>query len=651
MTGSEQVLDGWTVAPPGEADHAADLSLDLARRRNALREAESRHGRLPAQRADGGAIGVPVLAVLAPVVTSTEGVIEYPGDPMCLYAALRDNVAQSVLALHSHWEERNPLRDVVLDWAAYPGSGYRELTDDSGIRTPLHRRAVVSDELVFDPRVWNGITERAFRQVLQAVRPAVLLISSVSAAHRYALRIAQVAREEIAGIYIILGGRHADETMTWSPTLGQISLDFSSTVRVLHERRADVQVNAVVSGDGSPLLDTLATAVLLAGDGKIGSPSQHAIAAKLRQLRDSGHEVHARGLIVLAAEPGKTMAFPFSPSRLGPSRNAPPSPYKAFAIRSRFTVFSSATAIPRRTAHYTTAPTCPFRCTFCSESSAVADHSSRLTQENVSAVVGGLADLAAYGAEAVFCDDPVLWSGNWSTIEAFAELLSEVRALPAEEARRWHSSLGSAAARRRWRNLVWGGQLTIDLLLDKHRPPRVPRILGKMKAAGCAYIYIGIESMSDGVMVHVNKNLLRRDGRPWPVKVREALAITKQAAIPVGSSVLFGLDGETEETIEETIEEIGRLIDESLITLASPNILTYHPGTVITRQHGQNTLDYHSPVKSTPPYIFFEEAYPGVVSRNLTIDQIWQIHLRAQARWGNKRNSAGLTTMTNTSQS
>jgi hypothetical protein len=57
----------------------------------------------------------------------------------------------------------------------------------------------------------------------------------------------------------------------------------------------------------------------------------------------------------------------------------------------------------------------------------------------------------------------------------------------------------------------------------------------------------------------------------------------------------------------------------------------------------QDQLDYHSPdVDNRPPYIYFEEAFPGVVSRRLSEDDIWFIHDATAKRWGTTRNSAEL---------
>lgn len=627
------LIDTWLSNPDDDADGDA-LDDFTRRRRTRLQRGEPHAG----QRSSGGAAGVPVLAVVAPVVTDTDGVIEYPGDPMCLYAALRDNVAASVTALHSDWADRHPIRDTVLDWGALPDTEYRATVTDSGIRTPLGQRPRVSDELVFDPRVWNNESRRALRKVLDSVRPEVLLISGVSAAHRYALDIAEIARQQLPDVYIILGGRHADETMRWFPARRAVDFDYSSTVSVLHSRRRNVQVNAVISGDGSPLLDLLSTAILLTMDSGAKPTDTAAVGFWLRQLHASGWHLDGKGVITLIEDADHVTVIPVARRATAPTAGAKPTAYAPFAIRSHFTIFPKPNGEICRTAHFLTAPTCPFQCTFCSESAAVAGPGSRLGKGDMATVLSGLAELVSYGAEAVFFDDPVMWSGRWETIDGFAAAMRATREMDDRELAGALPRLSTPESRRRWRELRWGGQLTIDVLLDKRAS--VPETLAGMRRAGCTYVYIGIESMSEQVMTHVRKNLKRRDGRPWKVKVRQGLARLRSAGIPVGTSVLFGLDGETRESVDETIEEIGRLVDDSLVILASPNILTYHPGTGITRAHGKTELDYHSPMDSAPPYTYFEEAYEGVVTRHLTTEDIWHIHLTARQRWGDQRNAS-----------
>jgi radical SAM superfamily enzyme YgiQ (UPF0313 family) len=171
-------------------------------------------------------------------------------------------------------------------------------------------------------------------------------------------------------------------------------------------------------------------------------------------------------------------------------------------------------------------------------------------------------------------------------------------------------------------------------------------MLKTMYEAGCTYLYVGIESMSDAVMVNVHKNINRQ--QPWDQRVRTALGLARGAGIRVGSSVLFGLDGETEATIKETIEKVEELVAEDLLYVASPNILTYHPNTAITHLHQmEEQLDYHSPnLDNRPPYVYFEEAFPAVISKNLTEEHIWTIHQQTKQRWGKKRYSDPMPTVT-----
>jgi hypothetical protein len=103
----------------------------------------------------------------------------------------------------------------------------------------------------------------------------------------------------------------------------------------------------------------------------------------------------------------------------------------------------------------------------------------------------------------------------------------------------------------------------------------------------------------------------------------------------VGASVLFGMDGETRETVDETVQGVARLLSAGLLCIASPNILTYHPATAVTRlHHKQNDLDYHSlGADVKPPYSYFEEAFPTVVSQVLSEDDVWYIYRQTRRHW------------------
>lgn len=560
------------------------------------------------------------MAALVPVATSRGGEVAYPGDPMCLYSALSLTVERSVARLERGLAQQPSLDDVVPDWGRYPDAAYRRAED--GPRSVLVADSPTTDGHVFDPRIWDDVARQAFITELLALRPKVLLLSSVSAGHRYALEMAELAREHAPHCLVILGGRHADETVRYQHATRTADLSWSSTVEVIRDGRARPVVDFVVAGDGALLLDLLLRAVGLVATPGFGPTSVEEVIDALPLVAAHDGTTKGAGSIVgLTAD--EAVLVPVRGERVNAAQL--PSPYEAFSVRARFGIFTRAGSSPlgSRTAHVMTLDACPFKCTFCSESIQVSQRPTRFAVSETEHVARRIGQLVDWGAEAAFFDDPVFWGGNWKAITDFCHDLARLR-----------------DRRPEVRSFEWGAQLTVDVVLNRAKADEVDAALALMRENGCTYIYIGIESMAQQVMRNVGKNLLRRNPEAWVSKVREALSTIRSHGIRVGSSVLFGLDGEDRGTIEETIEEIGRLIDDGLLIMASPNILTYHPGTAITAAHGQDRLDYHSRKDNRPPYTYFEEAYPEVVSRLLDEDDIWFIHESSAKRWGSTRNSA-----------
>jgi hypothetical protein len=258
--------------------------------------------------------------------------------------------------------------------------------------------------------------------------------------------------------------------------------------------------------------------------------------------------------------------------------------------------------------------------------------------EGINSAIERMVEYVGYGAEAIFFDDSVFWGGNIGDIVKFCREWMKIRKMAEEASKPEIVLFGRTVPCEKIINLAWGAQFTVDILASRSRPEEAKFVLDTMQAAGCSYIYIGIESMAESVIVNVHKNMNKKE--PWDTRVRRALGLAREAGIRVGSSVLFGLEGETPETISETIIKVEELLAEDLLSIASPNILTYHPNTQITRMHQmEEKLDYHSVnIDNRPPYSYFEEAFPAVVSNLLTEEVIWNIHKQTQELWGKKRN-------------
>ena len=567
----------------------------------------------------------PVLAVLAPVITSPQNEIAYPGDPMCLYSALSLTVART------QGRHRDPLTWPVAsspNWGPPPSSEYRLAASDDGVRQIDAEHN--SDMCVVDQRTWTDDTVGDLRRVLLARRPRVLLISTVSAAHRYALRIAGLAKEILPECLVVLGGRHVDETVRLDPRSSRLTFAPSSTATVIRRGLAPPVVDFLVAGDGAYALDLLMTAISQGA-------TVEAVVAALHRLGLRGARPCGTAVIVALTGDGPH-AFPIRGA--GYDLAELPSPYSAFTIRSRFPVFPAPGGGHRRTAHMMTSVSCPFRCSFCSESVAVTGSMRRFAPFDLEPMLIRICEYMHYGAEAIFFDDPVFMAGNVGAMTQFGRALADARAGGRDLSERCRSWLREPGGRARLHSLEWGMQLTVDVLTSVNGRTEIEEMLATVRAAGCTYLYLGIESMSGTVMSSIHKNLRPHRERPWGERVRAALRLVRDADIRVGTSVLFGLDGETRATIDETVEEIGRLIDDDLLQLASPNILTYHPAAPVTDRHGMaDHLDYHSSGHvNRPPFVYFEEAYPGVVSSLLTEQDVWHIHLRTRARWGQGRH-------------
>lgn len=578
----------------------------------------------------------PVLSILAPVMSTSEGKIEFPGDPMGLYSALSYAVDQVVKTRKMGLVHGAPYPDLCPQWGHLPSNEYRSQVDTNGIRQ-YDGQLLNTDQTVFDPRVWNDRVRDYFvTKVLLVMRPKVVLISAVSPAHRYAIDIARTVRTYLPQCVIVLGGRHVDETIHFDESTRSIILEPSSAVRKILEGTLEPVFDFLIAGDGYYALDLLMKIISLSMDVVSKTATVHSIIENLSALSLLFNPLPGNSIIV-GMDAESVHAWPVA-SRIRLDLSALPSPYSAFAIRAMFPIFQRDGRI-LRTAHFMVTNSCTYHCYFCSEGVTVVGGFLSFHTQGIQKALERVIEYIEYGAEAIFFDDSIFWGGNFGDVVNFCRGLIQIREMAGSANSKTVSVLGREIEADKILNLVWGAQFTVDLLASRRVPEEALLALTEMKKAGCTYIYIGIESMSATVIDKVHKNVNRK--LAWEERVRIALGMAYMAGISVGSSVLFGLDGETGETIEETIYKVEELLAEDLLSIASPNILTYHPNTEITALHGmKDKLDYHSTAtENRPPYVYFEEAFSSVVSKNLTEDQIWLIHEQTQQRWGTKRNT------------
>ena len=574
----------------------------------------------------------PVLAIQAPVMTTQEGKIEYPGDPMCLYSALSVAVDQAVKAKQTALGEGDPYNDLCPQWGNLPSQEYRLSANDSGIRDysdPL----LNTDQTIFAPGIWNAEVKQYFVDyVLKVLEPRVVLISTVSPGHRYAIDIARTVRQYLPDTLIVLGGPHVDETMRYKVETQQLELAHSGTLQAIADGRVEPVFDFLISGDGYYALDLLMKAISIAMemDGKTALVPD--IVNVLDALAPTAGRVPGQAVIA-AIDGAHVHAYPLRGRQI--DLGELPSPYRAFAMRARFPIFQADDGSVQRTAHIMATTACPYHCCYCSEANTVVGQIQKFVRDPIQAALDRVCEYVRYGAEAMFFDDSIFWAGNTRQMAEFCNTLTAFKVDAATRHPEYHPWLKEPSDWKRLIKLQWGAQLTVEFLTSLQSRDRALELLRSMRAAGCTYIYFGIESLAPSIMTQVHKNLPRQAGPAWADKVRAALELVKKAGIRAGASVLFGLDGETRGTIDETVEGVASLLTDGLLGIASPNILTYHPATAITYEHHmQDKLDYHSlGADITPPYSYFEEAFPQVVSKELSEDDIWYIYRQTRLHW------------------
>lgn len=590
----------------------------------------------------------PVLSVLAPVVSTHRNKIEFPGDPMCLYSALSVAIAEAAETKAVGLSPEAPFNDFCPRWGSYPTYEERMAVRSSGVRELQGQGDDKTDLAVFDPRIWNSAVESFFRRLLRYSSPSIVLVSSVSPAYRYAAQIMCIVKEELPEAIVILGGRHMDETIQYEYASGSLKISESSIVRDICDGDLDPVVDVIMSGQCYYSLPLVLKAISLTSpvqEDITFRPDAGQIANRLRCLSSRASSMKGNSVVVTMNGRQPT-AFPLVGSVIELSQL--PSPYAAFPIRARFPIFlDQDERTVSRTAHIIASTTCPFDCNFCSEGRNIVSGLRRSRNGDTEWIVNRMLQLSIWGAQAMFFDDSIFLSGSHRRIlslcRGIVDAKREIRA--DKDALVDKLAFGHSAGRLlvdNFLNLQWGAQFSVSILESFASAGVARDILSAMQNAGCTYIYFGLESLSAKVMEGIDKTHANRNEAPWPIRVRVTLSMVKAARIRAGASVLFGLEGETRETIDATITEVERLLNDGLLDIVSPNLMTYHPGTEITKRHRrEGWLRLKNATLGEfirEPYSYFEEAFPGMVSRNLNEELIWHIHRETKRRWGKGRN-------------
>ena len=231
---------------------------------------------------------------------------------------------------------------------------------------------------------------------------------------------------------------------------------------------------------------------------------------------------------------------------------------------------------------------CPGVCTFCSKKT----FGTRTRYFSVDRIVEEFFLLRdKYGAK-----DVAVWDDNFVTNHEIVFAVCE-------------------QLKKRNFNIPWSVESRIDVVNRK--------VLYALKEAGCTFIAYGIESGSQRVLDHINKQVTKEE-------IVEAIHMTKEVGIQIRGYFMLGLSTETKEEMEDTIRFAMELDTE----LASFTIFVPLPGTAEYRRalkSGTFIDPKYYLHKVVPEFNFLD--YPIYVPEGMTASELLSIHRSAYNRY------------------
>jgi radical SAM superfamily enzyme YgiQ (UPF0313 family) len=161
--------------------------------------------------------------------------------------------------------------------------------------------------------------------------------------------------------------------------------------------------------------------------------------------------------------------------------------------------------------------------------------------------------------------------------------------------------------------ISWTAQVRSDIA-------RSPDTLEKMKQAGCRWLYIGFESISDKTLKALHKSQNRLD-------IENAIKVIHEKGINIHGMFMFGEDNDTVETIKETVQfAIKQYIDTVQFM-----VLTPFPGTQVYEKISEENRFFHN------QWDYFDGMYIVFRPRNMDAATLQQETVRAYRKFYSMR--------------
>lgn len=400
---------------------------------------------------------------------------------------------------------------------------------------------------LFDPLRIDDNTVNDFEILVKQEMPDFLLISSTYDSHNNAKKFSILAKKINPNIIIIYGGPHIKEVCNDNVRL--------KIPQIYPFNEVSNPFDYLIEGDGELVLTKLVSDLVKYNLDKIYYNDTLKRGTVIKAISGNSRlhvfEKNSSSIYSTNKKSLNLNELPFMPRHLVYQNSLDLYGFNCFYEKGKsgqkILLPSTSTLLHRG---------CKSGCSFCSERGGY-------NERNATHIINEIQELKSQGIKGIFFDDSTTGDHNY-----FEEtILPELKKM----------------------NLQFAGLNRFDKLLDL-------KLVEKMRDSGWVYQYCAIEHLDDNVLKLSNK-------RQGIKQMLQAIYNLERTGMSLGISLLFGLEGETNDSIKRTLDFVAEKVATGLISCVSMSLLSYHPNTPLTLNTKEGT-DIQKKMKfdSDPPF-------------------------------------------------
>jgi radical SAM superfamily enzyme YgiQ (UPF0313 family) len=424
------------------------------------------------------------------------------------------------------------------------------------------------------PDLDNSVFKDELISLIRTFKPKIVGVSTFTVAYENALKIMAIVKNISKDTVVIFGGGHEDNFVKYYKQQGFVDADF------------------VIAGDGMYILDWLYDFIEKRSNLTVNQ-IKHEVIAKNNELG------LLSGVGLLLFNYSNKLLFYDTQRYIQDKLKRKPIRFDQLPLLPRYLLLdedklSSQYFIfdNKKTAQIMVGQGCPFSCAFCSEGIKKVYYDDFVSGSvnmirDIKHVEKELKELKKNKYSAIFFDDSTFLAKPKDYVVSLIKLIHKYK-------------------------FDWDCQTTQSSI------HYFKEELNFFKQHGCKYIYIGLEHFDSNLRDSFGKSI-GLGSKFMNYNFDETMELLKAADIAVGISLTFGHPNpfDEQETTQESEATVKFAIDKtaedmkkySNIIGISINIITYHPGTLISQRYEEKVgkLDFTKHPNNFYPFTSFEE--------------------------------------------